>query len=112
MKLIDTTITKKSLHEMAKASFGNFVKAVIDSKKAIMVIDASLHADEETYLLSHGSIQQDLWGINLYPEFDGEDFIEFDSMINVRPGQGNMTRGIDDARIQRKIRSIIGQLVT
>ncbi|MBI5449005.1 hypothetical protein HY948_01680 [Candidatus Gottesmanbacteria bacterium] len=97
---------------MAKASFGNFVKAVVDIDKAVMVVDASFHADEETYLLSQGSMQQDLWGVNLYPELDGEDFIEFDSMINVRPGKGNITRGVDDSAIQKKIRSIVDQLIT
>jgi len=40
---------------------------VLDIHKKIMVVDAELHSDEEAYLLAHGSKQQDLWGINLYP---------------------------------------------
>lgn len=82
----------------------------MDVKKKIMVIDASLHADEEAFLLSGGSIQQDLWGINLYPELKGEEFIEFDSMINIRPGQGNTSRGVDSPETRAQILSIVSKL--
>jgi hypothetical protein len=112
MKRIDSPVKKVELLDIAKRGFGNLVKAVVDVKKRIMVIDANLHADEEALLLSQGSQQCDLWGINLYPEIDGEDFIEFDSMINVRPGAGNMSRGIDSPTIQKEIRSIVARLVT
>lgn len=109
--LIDNSITKEKLKDIAKASFGNLVKAVVDVSKQVMVIDASLHADEEAELLSTGSKQEDLWGINLYPDLEGENFIEFDSMINLRPGSGNISRGVDDANIQKQIRNIVNELV-
>jgi len=112
MKIIDKEITIQELRKMAQESFGNMVKAVVDIKREIMAVDAELHADEEAYLLEHGSDQRDLWGINLYPEVSGDDFVEFDSMINLRPAQGNRTRGIDDAKTQEKIRLIVSTLVT
>lgn len=96
---------------MAKDGFGNLVKAVVDVSKGVMVVDASLHADEEAFLLSQGSKQSDLWGINLYPDLEGEDFVEFDSMINLRPAAGNMTRGIEDETLRIKIREIVSNLV-
>ena len=65
-----------------------------------MVIDAELHADQEKVLLENDSRQENLWGINLYPDdFQDEDFIEFDSMINLRPSWGNRSRGVDDENI-------------
>ena len=76
-----------------------------------MVIDASLHADEEAFLLSQGSDQTNLWGINLYPELNDCSFIEFDSMINLRPSQGNMTRGVDNPIIREKIFNIVHKLI-
>jgi len=97
---------------MAQETFGNMVKAVVDVKREIMAVDAELHADEEAYLLEQGSDQRDLWGINLYPEVSGDDFVEFDSMINLRPAQGNRSRGVEDAKTQEKIRSIVSTLVT
>ena len=53
----------------------------------------------------------DLWGINLYPDRPAEEFIEFDSMINIRPSQGNRSRGVEDAVVQRQIRDIVARLV-
>jgi hypothetical protein len=112
MKLVDKKISLKELHMMAESKFGNLVKAVVDVKKKIMVVDAELHADQEAYLINQGSKQEDLWGINLYPEKKGKDWIEFDSMINLRPAQHNLTRGVDDLQIRKQIEIIVNSLVT
>lgn len=111
MKLVDTHIAIGELKEMSQVFAGGLVKAVIDVKKEIMVVDASMHADEEKELLDQGSNQDDLWGINIYPDLTGEDFIEFDSMINVRPRLNNFTRGIENERLQKKIISIVTKLI-
>lgn len=113
MKLISTTISVKDLSEMSQKMFGNLVKAVVDVDKQTMMVDAPMHADQEREMLGLGSKQGDLWGINLYPDMYGdEDFIEFDSMINIRPNQGNHSRGIEDKNIQSKIIAIVNKLVT
>jgi predicted Zn-dependent peptidase len=111
MKLVTSKITKKELQELAAKSFGDLIKAVVDVRQEIFVVDAELHADEEAYLLEQGSKQQDLWGINLYPKLEGDDWLEFDSMINLRPNQGNLTRGIDNQTIKDKIKQIINSKV-
>jgi len=61
-------------------------------------------------LLDDGSKQADLWGINLYPEETGDDWIEYDSMINVRPSQGNRSRGVEDQALREAIRQIVQSL--
>jgi hypothetical protein len=99
------------LQEMAAATFGDMVKAVVDVGQGIMAVDAELHADEEALLIEKGSDQNDLWGINLYPELEGEDFVEFDSMINLRPSCGNRSRGVEDTAIRDRIRNIVNRLV-
>src|SRR5579872_3124935 len=112
MKQVDS-ITVAQLSTLAEKMYGSFVKAVVDLKKQLMVIDAEMHVDEEQYLLEHGSSQSDLWGINLKPEFYGtERFIEFDSMINIRPRQGNMSRGVEDKDIQKQIISLVDKIVS
>ncbi|MEW6087042.1 MAG: DUF5674 family protein [bacterium] len=111
MKIIKDKITLQELKTMAVNSFGNLVKAVIDIEKEIMAVDAELHSDEEALLLENGSKQNSIWGINLYPELVGDDFIEFDSMINLRPSQGNRSRGVDDPEAVRKIKVIVNKLV-
>lgn len=111
MKLVDKKIKLDELGLMAEKMFGNLVKAVVDINKEIMMLDADLHADEEAFLLEHGSSQKDLWGINIYPDKNEEDWLEFDSMINLRPSQGNRSRGVEDAVVQQKIRTIVSNLI-
>ena len=111
MKLVDKKVTLEELKKMAEEKFGNLVKAVVDVEKGVMVVDAELHSDEEAQLLSQGSKQENLWGINLYPELKGDDFIEFDSVINLRPSFGNSSRGVDDPKIKEKIIGIVEKLI-
>lgn len=110
MKIIREKIKMSELNEMAKNMFGNLVKAVVDVEKRIMVVDGELHADEETLLLQNGSEQKDLWGINIYPE-KKEDRVEFDSIINLRPFQGNKSKGVENEQIRKKIIQIVNQLI-
>ena len=111
IRIVDDPITRDALREMAGNQFGDFVKAVVDCARGIMAIGGELHADEETVLLDGGSAQRDLWGINLYPDLAGDDWIEYDSMINVRPSQGNRSRGVDDPETRRRIADIVHSLV-
>ncbi|NUQ10837.1 MAG: hypothetical protein HUU26_00720 [Gemmatimonadaceae bacterium] len=87
------------------------IKAVVDVRRGIMAIGAELQADEETALLDDGSAQADVWGINLYPDESGDDWLEFDSMINVRPARGNRSRGVEDEGIRAAIRGVVRHLV-
>lgn len=113
MKLVDKDISINEIKTMAENMFGDLVKAVVDLEKQIMVVNAELHADEEALLMQKDSKQQNLWGINLYPELFGtEDFVEFDSMINLRPSSGNKSRGVDDVKIQKQIVNLVNKLVT
>jgi hypothetical protein len=107
MKEVKSKISKEELKESASKMFGNLIKAVVDVEKEILVVDAELHSDQEAYLLEQGSKQENLWGINIYPELTGDEMIEFDSMINLRPSQGNFSRGVEDEDIQRKIVDIV-----
>lgn len=111
MLIIRNKITLDELKKMAEESFGDFVKAVIDIEREIMAIGGELHADEEMILLEDGSKQEYLWGINIYPSLGEDDRIEFDSMINLRPSQGNKSRGVDNLEIQRKIIIIVNGLL-
>lgn len=112
MRTITTEIAVADLAAMADGRFGNLVKAVVDVRRDLMVVDADMHADEEAILLEQGSNQEDLWGINLYPDqFGTPDFIEFDSMVNIRPRQGNRSRSVDDPDTRAAIASIVARLV-
>ena len=107
MKIITQTLTLDELQRLAEETFGDMIKAVVDVDRKLLAVDAELHSDLEAVLLEDGSKQKNLWGINLYPETDGNDFVEFDSMINVRPSQGNRSRGVEDEGIRERILQIV-----
>jgi hypothetical protein len=99
------------LRGLAEGRFGDMVKGVVDLRRDLMLLDAEMHADQEAELLEGGSVQEDLWGINLYPDLPESDFIEFDSMINLRPSFGNRSRGVDDEKTRAQVWALVGRLV-
>ncbi len=111
MKIISQPIKHNELNDMLPGYFGDMIKAVVDVKQGILGLDAELHADIEKELLSQGSVQADLWGINIYPEMEGDDFIEFDSLINIRPFQGNRSRDVQDPAIRKQIADTVNKLI-
>jgi hypothetical protein len=111
-RIIEKQVQKRDLVDLElKIKSGALVKAVVDVERAIIIAGMTMHADGEEILLEDGSQQANLWGINLYLQQSGDDWIEYDSVINLRPSQGNSTRGVDDPAIQKKIREIVDQLV-
>lgn len=109
---VETSINIDELKKRAKNQFKDkLVKAVVDIEKGIMAVGGSMHCDEESVLLEKGSSQGSLWGINIYPEKSKEDFIEYNSMINLRPSQGNFSRGVEDPQIRQKIARVVWNLV-
>src|SRR2546428_10452277 len=111
IRVIRDAISRDELRAMAKVQFGDLVKAVVDLERGIMAIGGELHSDEEAVLLDQGSGQQHLWGINLYPDKPLGEWIEFDSMINVRPSQGNRSRNVESPEIRDAIATIVNRLV-
>jgi hypothetical protein len=104
-------IAVDELRRLAEGRFGDMVKGVVDLERRVMLLDADLHADQEAELLAEASAQRDLWGINLYPDVHGPDWLEFDSMINLRPSFGNRSRGVDDPTTRDAIRALVDALV-
>lgn len=112
MQIIAGQITIRELTFMAEATFGDLVKAVADVRRGLLAVDAGMHSDLEALLLDAGSLQADLWGINLYPsDFATGGFLELDSMINLRPGQGNRTRSVEDPATRSAIEELVARIV-
>lgn len=111
IRIINELISLEELKKIAEERFGDMVKGVVDVTKGAMALGGEMHADEEEIMLENGSKQDDLWGINLYPDLIGDDFIEFDSMINIRPRLNNRSRSVEDALIREKIIKIVNDLI-
>lgn len=112
IRIVKNPITKEELKHIASEGFGYLVKAVVDIKQGIMATGGELHADEEILLIEQeGSRREDTWGINLYPEKTWDSFIEFDSMVNLKPAFGNRTRNVESAEVREQIKKVVGELV-
>ena len=111
MIILESPISLSELAAMAENLYGDMVKAVADVGRNRLALDAELHSDLESELIAEGSRQEDLWGFNLYPSIEGEDFIEYDSLINIRPRQGNRSRDVEDAAVKAQIRRIVSEFI-
>jgi hypothetical protein len=104
-------ISIDEVRTLAQGRFGDMIKGVVDLRRGILLLDADMHADQEAELLADGSAQVDLWGVNLYPDSADADWLEFDSMINLRPSFGNRSRGIDDPATRAAVAALVARLV-
>jgi hypothetical protein len=112
IRVIKDSIKLDELKSIAEKQFGNLIKAVVDVEQEIMAVGGELHSDEEVILMEQeNSKRENTWGINLYLEKSDDDWIEFDSMINLKPSFGNRFRRVENPIIQEKIRKIIKKLV-
>ena len=111
MKILSEPITKQDLINESKNFIDdNAIKAAVDIERGIIAVDSPMHYDCEQLLLENGSRQEDIWGINLYLDSDDiDDLVEFDSMINIRPAQNNRSRGVEDPKIQEKIKQVVSK---
>jgi hypothetical protein len=111
MQILQQKITREHLKTLANNTFVDMIKCVADVKQGLLAVDAELHADLESMLLENGSEQDYLWGFNLYPDEIGDDFIEFDSLINIRSWQGNRSRDVEDENVREQIREIVSKYI-
>ena len=108
MEILSKKISRDELNKRDSGYFEDMIKAVVDIEKQIIGVDAELHADIEGALIEEGSEQRNLWGINfLTDEDDIEEFVEFDSLINIRPKQNNRSRYVEDENIRNKVLEVV-----
>jgi len=113
IKIVKDSIKRQELINLASKEFGDVVKAVVDVQQEIMAVGGELHADEEVMLMEKEKSKREyVWGINLYPQKSEKEWIEFDSMINLKPQYGNRSRDVESEKIKEKIRSIVRKLIT
>lgn len=109
--LVKNKIKLSDLKKIAEERYGDLVKAVVDIRLNMIAVGGEMHSDEMEFLLEQGSKQEDLWGINIYPEKPQSGWIEFDSVINIRPRQNNRSRTVEDSALQEKIKEVVNILI-
>lgn len=111
IELVMASIPMSRVAEAARESFGDFAKAVVDIERNAMALGGEMHVDGEALLLQNSSRQEDVWGVNLYPDRPRKSWIEFDSMVNIRPRQGNRSREVKNEELREKISTVVNRLV-
>ena len=113
MRILDQPISKNALIKTSTNFIDtNTIKAAVDTRRELLAVDSPMHYDCEQLLLEDGSNQSDIWGINLYLDEENiDDMVEFDSMINIRPSQGNRSRSVEDTETQSKIKSVVAKWI-
>lgn len=111
IEIIRASISFEKIRHAARDSYGDMVKAVVDIERKIIALGGEMHADAEAVLLNDGSLQQNLWGFNIYPEKSRVEWIEFTSFINIRPRANNRSMEIQNSIIQKNILDIVDQLI-
>lgn len=77
-------------------------------KRGILAGGGALHADCETALLEDGSAQTDVWGADWIP---ASQEVTYESLINLRPGQGNLDMELKDPQLRAEVRRIAQALL-
>lgn len=111
VRILKEKISKRQLIQWAQEEYGEMIKAVVDVSKEKLAVGGELHADAEALLLAEGSRQEDLWGINLYPEKGSSDRIEYNSLINIRPRQKLRSMEITDPKLRGDLQQVVDRWV-
>ena len=111
IKVFNSKVSRGELVTLAKEGYVDMVKGVVDMRRRVLALGGELHADGEQILLDQGSKQEDLWGFNIYVDRPQENRLEYASMINIRPRQGNPHREVQDPKLRQQIKDIIDQMV-
>ena len=109
--LKDRPISPGDLRTLRDRFFIDMVKYVADIAQGVLAVGGELHADAEAVLLEAGSRQTDLWGANYYPGLGASDCIEYTSLINIRPSQGNRSMVIESDEIRSRVEALTFRLI-
>lgn len=111
IKVVKDEISLAEVKEIAKEFYGNMIKGVIDVKNEIIALGGEYHMDANMVLTEQGSKQVNIWGFNLRLEKKEEEWIEYTSLINIRPNQGNREMELQDKNLRKKIKEIINKKI-
>lgn len=109
--ILEERIDPARLASLVAAWFEDMVKYVVDIERGVAAVGGEMHSDAEQLLLEGGSRQADLWGANYYPGRGREECIEFTSLINIRPSQGNRSMVVEDPATRERVRELTYSLI-
>ncbi|WP_395089593.1 DUF5674 family protein [Armatimonas sp.] len=101
--LIRERTTVDQVSQMQEA-LGDYIKLAVDVERELLAGGGAMHADCEAALLDEGSFQENIWGAGWFPD---SQQVTFDSLINIRPRQGNRALEVQDPGLRERIEKIV-----
>lgn len=114
IRIVADNISIGELQKIAEEFYGNMIKGVVDIEREVIAMGGEYHIDASTVLNEAGFKQENIWGfnINLDEEKDSDSWIEYVSLINIRPAAGNKSMYIEDDKIKSRVKEILYKIIT
>jgi Protein of unknown function (DUF5674) len=109
--IVMTRMPREQLAALLGRPFIDYVKFVADVERRILAVGGELHVDGEAELLERGSAQSALWGGNYFPGRGPAECLQYTSMVNLRPSQGNPTMELRDPALRTRVRDLVFELL-
>ena len=111
IRVVHEPISIAEVRALAQEIYQDLIKGVADIEKGIIALGGEWHMDANKVLLANGSKQENVWGFNIYPDEKDSAALEFISLINIRPAQGNRGMEIANKELRQKIHDSIAHLI-
>ncbi|MFH1178163.1 MAG: DUF5674 family protein [bacterium] len=109
--IVHKPVDKETLDALAKEWHQMLVKGVADISLGTVALGGEWHIDANNKLIEEGSEQKNLWGFNIYPKEKGDAAIEYNSLINIRPAQGNRSMEIVSEEIRKAVHKTVSMAI-
>ena len=109
--IITSPITRAEASHLGKEWYTDLIKGVVDIKNGVIALGGEYHMDANVLLIEHGSEQENVWGFNIYPDQKDAEWIEYISLINIRPKVNNRSMEVEDQNIRATMKEIIERLI-
>ena len=105
--IIRAPATTQQVQEMLQ-NLSTYIKLAVDIDREILAGGGTMHADCEAVLLQDGGQQAAIWGADWNPT---SQQVTFESLIIIRPRQGNRSMEILDPEIRERVAQITIRLL-
>ena len=105
--IVENQISVDELKRIAKEFYVTMIKGVVDLEEEVIAFGGEYHMDSNRVLLERGSKQSNVWGFNIELDRRRDSWIEYVSLINIKPQAGNRDMEVQDKAIRAKMKYII-----
>lgn len=111
IKIVKDKISTEELEAIGQEFYQSIIKGVVDIEKQIVAFGGEYHIDASEILINNGSSQNDVWGFNIVFDRPKDSWIEYISLINIRPQVGNLDMEVQDKALREKMKNIINSKI-